>query len=327
MKNLRLVFLAVGLILLAYLVLKLGPRQILRLCLSIGWDLLTITLIYGAYQLVRAAALAQCVTQGKTESLWKMLEVRLAGESVQYLTFTGPFLAEPAKAWLLKARGLSVEGAFAATITEFLIYTFASAAFSAAALGFLLGYFPLSAFSAAAARVVLCFMLLFLAVAAVAIWRRMYLIGTILQGISRLPGMRKILRLDFERVHRMEDLLLVILRERPGRFLQILLLESMAQVLLVLELYWILRAMKLDFPAAFPFLIEGAGKFISMAFFFVPTQVGAAEGTYVFIFQALGLLSAAGIALSLIRRLRSLLAAAIGLATLLFSELGAKTRR
>jgi hypothetical protein len=49
-------------------------------------------------------------------------------------------------------------------------------------------------------------------------------------------------------------------------------------------------------------------------FFFVPSQVGASEGVYALVFQQAGLTAAAGFALAFVRRLRSLLAAAVGLA-------------
>jgi len=154
------------------------------------------------------------------------------------------------------------------------------------------------------------------AVAAFAIWRRIYLIGAALQAFTRIPFRRGMGRLDMARVRHMEDLLLHVFRERPRRFMSILGLQIFAQLLLSLEIFWILRAMNLAIPAAIPFVIEGAGKFISLAFFFVPTQVGAAEGTYAVIFRSLELAAPAGIALSLIRRLRSLLVAAAGLAAL-----------
>jgi uncharacterized membrane protein YbhN (UPF0104 family) len=61
-------------------------------------------------------------------------------------------------------------------------------------------------------------------------------------------------------------------------------------------------------------LIEGATKFIGVAFFFIPGQVGAAEGVYALVFKAIGLSASAGFALALARRLRNLLFAGIGLA-------------
>lgn len=314
MRYLRLASLAIGIALLVYLIRRLGPRTILELLYATGWNFFPIALTYFVYQLVRAEALARCVIDRPGATLWSMFSIRVAGEAVQYLTFTGPFLAEPAKAWLLKARGLSTEAAFAATITEYLSYTFTSAALSCLALGYLSANFALAGAAAALSRILFLLMFAFLVLAAAAIARRTYLIGAVLKGLSRLPWLRSVMRLDHERVRRMEDILLTVFRERPRLFSGILALEALAQLLLILEMFWLLRAMGLDFPALYAVWIEGAGKFIGLAFFFVPTQIGAAEGVYVVILQSVGLPAAAGLALSLLRRLRSLLVAAAGLA-------------
>jgi hypothetical protein len=96
----------------------------------------------------------------------------------------------------------------------------------------------------------------------------------------------------------------------------IVLVEAGAQAALVLEVNWILRGLELATPAIYPLVIESATKFITMVFFFVPLQVGAAEGSYAVIFGALGLPAAAGFTLAFFRRLRSLLIASAGLAAL-----------
>lgn len=63
-------------------------------------------------------------------------------------------------------------------------------------------------------------------------------------------------------------------------------------------------------------LMEGAKKFINAGYFFVPGQLGVAEGTYAVIFNLFGLPVAAGVTVSFARRARSALFATIGLAAL-----------
>ncbi len=105
-----------------------------------------------------------------------------------------------------------------------------------------------------------------------------------------------------------------MLRDRPLRFLTILAFELAAQALLVLELFLLLRTTKETFSFVDPFLIEAATKFVGLAFFVIPGQVGATEGTYAVIFKIVGLSASAGFALAVARRLRSLLVAGVGLA-------------
>ena len=82
--------------------------------------------------------------------------------------------------------------------------------------------------------------------------------------------------------------------------------------------------MGLDVPAHYPFVIEGSIKFVSVAFFFVPAQVGVSEGTYAILFGTLGLAAAGGggVSLAFIRRLRTLAVAAVGLVALALLSAG-----
>jgi hypothetical protein len=312
----RVIFFIIGLAIFVYLIVQLGPEQILSLLQRVGWNFGLIIVIQGVYQLVRTGALWQCLVEGNRLAYMDLLWIRVSGEAVQILTVTGPFLGEPAKAWLLKRRGLTTAAAFAAVIAEFLIYTFTSAAIAMTGLAYLVGYFELGPAAATAAWIAVCLLAVFLLISAIAIVFRIYLIGAIINGIARLPVIRGYFRPDMAGVHRMEDLLLLVLRERPARFLGIILIELVAQALLIFELYWILRTMHLSFPMVYPFLIEAAIKFIRQAFFFVPAQVGVAEGAYAFVFEVLGLPAAAGFALSFVRRLRRLLVAGVGIVCL-----------
>ena len=63
-------------------------------------------------------------------------------------------------------------------------------------------------------------------------------------------------------------------------------------------------------------ITDDAIKLIAAVFFFVPGQLGAAEGVYVLLADALRFGPAAGLTLALIRRVRALLIATVGLAAL-----------
>jgi hypothetical protein len=75
-----------------------------------------------------------------------------------------------------------------------------------------------------------------------------------------------------------------------------------------------LRTTGKPFSVLDPLLIEASTKFVGLVFFFIPGQVGAAEGAYALIFKTVGLSASMGFALALARRLRSILVAGIGLA-------------
>jgi len=313
----RRILLLIGLALFAYLIYRLGPGQILATLLQLGWNFLAVVLIFAIQVLLRAAALHRCILRERACSYWDALRIRLSGEAVHHLTFTGPVLAEPSKAWLLKRRGLKVEEAVAAVLNEYLIHAFTSAALSVAGLGYLILHFPINRPLWIAAVITVAALMLFLLASSIAITFRIYLIGAVVGAVTRLP-LLKTYRPDMRRVHDMEDLLLEILRERPTRFASIVLIELAAQALLIVELMWMLSAMGVDTPWSHPLVIEAGAKITGTAFFFVPGQVGVAEGVYIALANALSLPSAAGFTLSFVRRLRSQVVAALGMATFWF---------
>ena len=118
---LRRLLLLAGLLLLIFLLWRLGPSQIIGLLARIGWYAPLIMALYAAHHAVRALALHCCVLRRGVLRYADALSIRLSGEAVHSLTWTGPFLAEPTRAWLLKRRGLTLQEGFAATITEYLI--------------------------------------------------------------------------------------------------------------------------------------------------------------------------------------------------------------
>ena len=308
----RVLLLAVGCGLFAYLVDRLGVAEIVRPLLQIKWYFALAAAIYAAYDLTRTLAYYQCVSASGYCSYWALARLRVAGESVQFLTSTGLFLSEPGKMWLLKSKGLSAKHAVAATLAENLVYTFTSAALTIAGLTVLLEKFQPAPGVALSAKILIAVMSAFLAAAAVAIAGRIYLIGGILKGVRKLPVVGRRVRFADQDVREMEDLLFLVLRK--PRMLSILAVEAAAQALLTLELFVFLRAAGGPSSAFQAFVIEGATKFVGMAFFFIPGQVGASEGAYALVFRAMGLAASAGFALAVARRLRSFLVAAVGLA-------------
>jgi Lysylphosphatidylglycerol synthase TM region len=318
MRLIRSLFLLAGLALFVYLVFRLGPFHIVGVLQRLGWSFLLIPVVYGAHQLARAAALWNCLSESRPSSYWNVLWVRISGEALQVLPVTGPLLVEPTKALLLKNLGIRTEEAVAGVIAEYLVYTFTSASLAIYGLLYLVTQYELSGAILTVTSVLIGVMAVFLVASTAAVVFRLYLIGTIMKGVTRLPLMPKRFRPEPEAVRRIEDLLLIPLRERPKTLLRILVLELVAQAALIFELAWIMKSIGFSHSFLDPVIVEASTKFVSLAFFFVPAQLGAAEGTYTVLFEAMGLRGTAGFGVSLIRRLRTLLLAGAGLVSISF---------
>src|SRR5438132_949805 len=124
-------------VVLALLVRRTGVATIALMLRRVGWGFIAVSALYAAHLAVRAAALWRSILNDSL-SYRDVLYVRLAGEAVEVLTFTGPFFAEPAKGYLLKRRGIEGAEAFGAVAIEYLLYSLTSAWMAAAALSILL---------------------------------------------------------------------------------------------------------------------------------------------------------------------------------------------
>ena len=89
-RTVRLALLVLGLGVIALLVKRTGLRLLLRMVARIGWRFVAIVAIYALHVGLRAVALWRSVPR-QAAAFVDVLRVRLSGEAVEMLTFTGPF--------------------------------------------------------------------------------------------------------------------------------------------------------------------------------------------------------------------------------------------
>jgi hypothetical protein len=304
----RIVPLGFGLALLASVATRLGVHGILRMLVDMQWSLVPVLLLYAGHEVSRATALMWCVRSRNALSFVEAFLIRLSGEAVECLTFTGPMLSEPTKAWLLQRTGLELSEGLSATLTECLASMVAGAVTAVIGVSYVLLVLRPVGPVRVAAIVILSSMSVFLGFMTIAVATRIRMASMLVKVIIRrtIPGLVAI-----------EDALIQTARERPRRFLAIMSAEVAAQGFLGLELWALLASLHLPCPLARAALMEGVMKFMSAGAFFVPGQAGVAEGSYAVIFSVFGLPAAAGVTLSFARRVRTLGTALVGVAALI----------
>jgi len=310
-----------GLGILVFLFYRLGPQNILSLFRQIGWRFLVVVVIYSAHILVRVRTLGLCLPEESRPSFKELLYIRIINETVRGLTLTGPFIAEPAAAWFMSKQGVRSTVAAAATVAEYVAHTFLSSCLTVFAVAYFLGHTSASAELRVAAYILLYGAVGFVAMTVVGVVGRIYLIGGIAKGLSKLPGLQRRIGGNLDAVRRTEDALLLVLRDRPANAARLMALEGVAHTLLILESYWVMIAMGLKTSFLTAFLAEVMTKLANVA------SVGATEGAYAVLFFGLGLPAAAGFTLSLVKRARSLAIALIGVTFLSLFPHSGKTGR
>src|SRR5689334_16843160 len=96
----RVLLLVGGIGVLAVLVRRVGASALLDMLQRVGWSFLWICGVYALHVSVRATALWRTMAPARI-GYRAVLGTLWSGEAVEMLTFAGPALGEPAKAWLL----------------------------------------------------------------------------------------------------------------------------------------------------------------------------------------------------------------------------------
>lgn len=285
----------------------------LRLLTQVGWRLLIISAIYAGYVAMRAAALWRVMLDSPAPYL-DVLRVRLSAEAIEMLTFTGPFLAEPAKGWLLIQRGTPTSAAFATVIIEYLIYSVVSSCLAIAALLLLLMRHALPIAVRPAAGLIVILSIAFIAAFVFASSSGIGLIVPILRAGRAIVGERA--SQMAEQFQRVEIVIIDFLHGHIRRLAEVFAIETAAHALLVIEVWAVIVVLGLSLSWMQAIVIEGGVKFVGIAFAFIPGQFGASEGTYELLTKAIGLPAAIGLTIALVRRLRGVLVAVVGLIVL-----------
>lgn len=312
-KTARVLVLIFGGIVLAVLVTGVGGGVIAGMLARVGWGFFFVSALYGLHVVLRAVALWRSLPHPSL-AFGEVLRVRLSGEAVELLTFTGPFLAEPAKGWMLTRYGLSGAHAFGSIAVEYLLYTLTAMWIAIAALSVLLSHGSLPDAMRTTVLVVIAAMIAVTVGSAFAAVSGIGLIAPAVRGLGVVAPRRA--AAAAARIEPVEHVLVGFMHERPARLVEVLAIEVAGHALLVLEIWIVIRALGYSVPLIDPWIVEGGVKFIAAAFFFIPGQVGAFEGVYALLFKAIGLPAAAGLTMALVRRIRALIVAGVGIAVL-----------
>ena len=301
---------AAGLAALILIVRHIGAATIAGMIHRTGWSFWLVVLLYAAHTALRGVALWQTLPTGAI-ALSDVIAIRFGAEGLEMLTLTGPFLAEPAKAWLLHRRGLDGPAAFGAVAAEYLLYNLTAAWLAAVSLSLLLARGGLPRMLSVPAQGMLIGVAILTAGCVIAGITGKGLVAPLVRAVTRLVAPRHADVVD-ARVRGAETVLVSVLHDDRRRLGAVIAVELAGHALLVLEIAVVLRALGFGADPASAFIVEGGVKCIGGLFFFVPGQIGVSEGVYALLLPLIGLPAAAGVTIALVRRLRALAVGGVG---------------
>ena len=304
-----------GAALFAYAVRRAGVAEIIDGIRRVGWGLVLILGLAGLRFLIRAECWRLCLPPPVAFPLPRALAAFLAGDAVGNVTPLGLLASEPTKV-LLTRRHLAPREAIASLAVENFVYAASVLAMVGIGLTVLMTNVPLPSSWIAASGAALVAMLVGAAIAVRAMR------GTWDPARGSRPRWR-------ERLAMVRDEAVRFSGGHPQRLWRVLVLDLLFHALAVVEVFvtlqWLLGNRSPTFVQAIVF--EALNRVVTAVFKFVPFRVGIDEASAGALAPMLSVNPAAGVALAVVRKVRNLLWAAIGLALIALSGTSEKGKR
>jgi len=240
----------------------------------------------------------------------RLIGIRLASQSMGYLTFLGAVLSEPLKIKLLRT---PTESTIKATFLDSGVYWFTSALIA----------------------IVGCVCAAFLAIhgahytwTIVAVTLLTFVLFLIARSKPILSGVVRVLRKHSPswliRGEAIERSIRNYRMQQPALVARMFWIDLACQLLMASEVAVVVWSLRLPIHLVTVLAIEGITRALKMVSGWVPARLGADEGGAMSAFMAAGLSPVFGLTLALTRRMRDLLWALIGLAWLVWKAPGVK---
>ncbi|MBI2203647.1 MAG: flippase-like domain-containing protein [Candidatus Rokubacteria bacterium] len=305
MRHIKTGLLIAGVVLIAFLVYRIGAGAIVGVLGQLAWW--KFALICVPYAFITAAdtlAWRYAFTHASVP-YWRLYGARLAGEALNLVTALGSVGGEAVKAWLIR-RDVTYEESVPSVVIAKTTIVMGQAIF------LLIGIFLASVALPVEANVI-GGMLWLLGIEIVAVGG---FVGAQVTGLVARMG-KLMARFGLiaapEYAAQLDESLREYYRRDWRRLLLSVGFHTLGWLLGAVEAFLVLWALDIRAGILTATVIEALGSGVRFASFMVPASLGAFEGANAAAFGALGLGAAAGIAFSLVRRARQVAWIVIGL--------------
>ena len=300
MKKTEAILVAVGLALFAFVASKIGWRSVVDQ-LSAAWPAVPALAALSLLRLLLQTNSWRIAlrSQGVAANFRELMGIRLASQSMGYLSVLGPALSEPMKISLLRS---NFDASATATLTDTGVYWFTSALLGI--LGCASAALVLAGRQNALALLVIC---LLFAVSLALLLRQQPLLAPVVRllGNHAPCWLKKGASLETQ---------IRSFRTQHPRTVQVMtFIAGACQLLVIAETAVVLSFLNLPAHLSTVLGIEAAFRMVKMIGGWLPARIGADESGAAAAFVAFGFTPAAGLVLALARRFRDLLWCACGL--------------
>ena len=308
-RLLNILFAAIGLILLVVTVQRVGGwRSIVDGVATIGWWFTAVLALGGFRMVCRTRAWMACADDPQLRFL-DAFKAWLIGDAMGNLTPLGLLASEPTKILMVRTR-ISMVTSIASVTIENAFYTASVLVVLLSGTWLFLQRANVPAGLEQISELIIGVVALVAIAGAWAIRTQPAVLSQLAPIITKLAGKPDA---PAEAIKEIESRIYAAPRWPAARIARVTLWEVVFHVAAVAEVWVVLRLLVPDITVAEAFLLESAGRFVTVAFKFVPYRLGIDEVGSGAVATALGLPPAVGVTLALARRLRILLLNAAGL--------------
>jgi hypothetical protein len=299
-----------GTALFVWLVFKVSPGEIWAGFQNIGWGLVWIVALGGLRFAARAAAWRLCVEPPHALAFTDAFVAVICGDAVGNITPLGPLASEPTKIACVRNR-IPIAPALTALAIENVFYTLSVGAMIAAGAVALLLTVDLPIQLREVSQVALGAIAVMFVAALWVLWRRPAVV-TALLPFTRVAHSR------LEKLRAVERQVLTFVPRRRRAIVPLIVLELSFHALGVIEKHltlWLILGYQP--PLVSSFIVETVDRLITVAFKFLPFQVGVGEAGTGLVTKLLELTEVAGVTVSIVRKARMGIWSLVGTALLI----------
>ncbi len=317
MGKIKIVLLFLGFFILYFLIKKIGLTAITDQIISMGWAFLFLMFFPILIQQLLFALAWQYSLNGRVPGFLKVFFANIAGESVSYITPGTLIGGEPVRAFLLRHHA----GAHSSTASVIISRTtraISMVMFVVISLLVFLYFYQMPVVIEASLGVVLALLsagiLIFLYL------QKKGIFSNLMTWVNRIRLPERINRKKNhfieEKGHhllKLDDQLINFYKTESGRFYFSVSVSVIGWTIGAIEIYLFLKFLGMPVSLMTAFTIEALSLVINTCFLFMPAGIGTQEAGKVFIFKLLGMLAETGLTIGLLRRMRELVWAFMGL--------------
>lgn len=300
----------IGIAVLIFTVRRVGWSEVVSGVASVGWWFILVVVLGASRMACRARAWIICADDANLR-FRDAFGAMLAADALGNLTPLGLLASEPTKIMLTRSR-ISTVTSVASVTTENAFYTASVAVVLLAGTWF---FFQRADVPPALEQLAEVIVMAIVIAVVIGVWlarSQPALLSRFAPLITRLAGRAAV---PAEAIREVESRIYGVLGWRMGRLARIGSWEALFHVAAVAEVWLVLRLLPgaADATLVDAFLLESAGRFVTIAFKFIPYRLGIDEAGSGAVTQVIGMGPAAGVTLALVRRLRIMVLNVFGL--------------